>query len=61
MAKKESEEISKIVKFSKKDFINSEKYKKYSDFLSYDLQDNETYSCEEVENKIKEFLKREVN
>lgn len=44
--------------FTKMQIVRSEKYFKYKDLLTAILKDNETYSTEDVDTKINEFLKR---
>ncbi len=46
--------------FNKKQIMQSDKYNKYKDILSVVLKENESYSTQEVEKKIKEFLERKV-
>lgn len=49
-----------IQKFSKGQIINSKKYFKYRDILIAILKENTSYSTQEVEQKIKDFIKRKV-
>ena len=48
-------------KFSKKQFIESEKFRQNCDIISVILDDNKFYTIGEVEKKLSEFLKVEVN
>ena len=47
-------------KFNKKQIINSKKYSRNRDILEAILKENTSYSTEEVEQKIKDFMKRKV-
>lgn len=47
--------------FTKEELCSSEKYKERRDLITALLEDGEKYSFEEVERKIKVFLKGEVN
>ena len=47
-------------KFSKEQILNSKNYAKNKDVLTAILKDNEFYAKEEVDLKIKEFLKRRI-
>lgn len=49
-----------LVKFTKEQIINSKKYNKNKDLLNAILKENASYSTDEVEQKIKEFMKRKV-
>ncbi len=57
MNKKKEDSI--LVKFTKEQIINSKKYNKYKDLLNAVLKET-SYSTDEVEQKIKEFMKRKV-
>lgn len=60
--KKEDRVIEKeIERFTKEQIINSKKYNKYRDVLKSILEENKSYSIEDIEQIIKEFLKRKVN
>lgn len=58
MSKKKQEQT--VQKFSKEQIINSKKYSKYRDILTAILKMNISYSTDEVEQKIKDFIKRKV-
>lgn len=58
--KAKKEEITEE-RFTKEQIVSSEKYKKNKDILTAILKQDETYTKEEVENTIQEFLKRRVN
>ena len=47
-------------KFSKIQFLESEKFRKYSDIISVILEEESFYTLSEVEKKIKDFVKGEV-
>ncbi len=55
--KKEEKDMQK---FNKKQIINSKKYSRNRDILEAILKENTSYSTEEVEQKIKDFMKRKV-
>ena len=55
--KKEEKDMQK---FDKKQIINSKKYSRNRDILEAILKENTSYSTEEVEQKIKDFMKRKV-
>lgn len=57
---KNKREEAIIQKFTKEQILNSDKYIKHKDILTAILKENKTYTKEEVENKINEFLKRRV-
>lgn len=57
--KAKKEEITEE-RFTKEQIVSSEKYKKNKDILTAILKQDETYTKEEVENTIQEFLKRRV-
>lgn len=60
--KKEENKVEKAIdKYTKEQIINSKKYNKYRDVLKSILEENKSYSIEDIEQKIKEFLKRKVN
>lgn len=60
MAKKkttdEPVETTDVLKFTKKQFVNSQRFAKRRDLVNALLDDDETYSIEEVELKISNFL-----
>lgn len=58
MKSKKADEKEK--KFSKAQIVNSNKYAKNKDILIAVLREDTTYTKEEVELKLKEFLKRRV-
>lgn len=46
--------------FTKEQLILSDKYKKNKDIIASLLQDNKSYTLQQVDNIIKEFMKRSV-
>lgn len=46
----------KVLKFSKKQFVNSKKFAKRKDILNALLEDNKMYSIKQVEEIINNFL-----
>nr|DAI40705.1 MAG TPA: hypothetical protein [Caudoviricetes sp.] len=56
MAKKNETNTS----FTKEQLYSSKKYEMQKDILGVMLEDNKEYTFDEVDNLIKEFLKREV-
>lgn len=56
MAKKNETNTS----FTKDQLYDSKKYEMQKDILGVMLEDNKEYTFDEVDNLIKEFLKREV-
>ena len=48
-------------KFTKRQFLESEKFRMDCDIISVILDDDKFYTISEVEEKISEFLKVEVN
>ena len=46
--------------FTKEQLYDSKKYEMQKDILGVMLEDNKEYTFDEVDNLIKEFLKREV-
>ena len=48
-------------KFTKQQFLESEKFRQESDIISVILEDEKLYTISEVEAMISEFLKVEVN
>ena len=57
---KNKKEDATAEKFTKQQILNSEKYIKHKDILTAILKEDKTYTKDEVELKIKEFLKRRV-
>ena len=58
------EEVKKektVEKFTKSQLVNSKSYLDYVDLLNALLDDNETYSLSEVNEKIEKYLKGKVN
>lgn len=47
-------------KYSKSEFLRAAQYSGCRDMLMILLEDNEEYSTDEVDNRIKEFKEREV-
>lgn len=46
----------KVLKFSKKQFVDSKRFSKRKDLVNALLKEGETYSIEEVEKIINDFL-----
>lgn len=46
----------KVLKFTKKQFVNSRKFAKRKDLVNALLDEKKTYSIQEVEDKINDFL-----
>lgn len=57
---KEKKETS-VSKFSKEQIIQSKKFRNRVDILNVILDNNKTYSLEEVEKEINKFMKGKVN
>ena len=53
-----NKDVSKVevLKFSKKQFVDSKRFAKRKDLVNALLKEGETYSIEEVENIINDFL-----
>lgn len=61
MSKKENEIKKEDVKFTKEQILKSKKFKNRVDLIRVILQDNESYTLEEVQKEIDKFMKRRVN
>lgn len=61
MPKKENEIKKEDVKFTKDQIVKSKKFKNRVDLIRVILQDNESYTLEEVQKEIDKFMKRRVN
>lgn len=61
MLKKENETKKEDVKFTKEQILKSKKFKNRVDLIRVILQDNESYTLEEVQKEIDKFMKRRVN
>ena len=61
MPKKENETKKEDVKFTKDQIIKSKKFKNRVDLIKVILQDNKSYTLEEVQKEIDKFMKRRVN
>ena len=61
MTKKENETKKEDVKFTKEQILKSKKFKNRVDLIRVILQDNESYTLEEVQKEIDKFMKRRVN
>lgn len=61
MPKKENEIKKEDVKFTKEQILKSKKFKNRVDLIRVILQDNESYTLEEVQKEIDKFMKRRVN
>ena len=44
--------------FAKEQFLNSNSYRQYKDYLSAALNDKKTYSKEQVDNMINKFFRK---
>lgn len=57
--KKQVEEVSevKVLKFTKEKFVNSKRFAVRRDIVNALLDEDKTYSIEEVENIINDFLR----
>ena len=53
---KKSSKTEKVLKFSKKQFVNSKRFAKRTDILNALLDDDKMYSIEQVEKIINDFL-----
>lgn len=58
---KEVKKEKQVVKFTKSQLVNSKSYLNHVDLLNALLDDNETYSLSEVNEKIEKYLKGKVN
>ena len=58
MPKKENETKKEDVKFTKEQILKSKKFKNRVDLIRVILQDNESYTLEEVQKEIDKFMKR---
>ena len=45
-----------VLKFSKKQFVSSQRFAKHRDLVNVLLKDDKTYSIQEVEDEINNFL-----
>lgn len=61
MTKKNTEIKKEIIKFTKEQIVNSKKFKNRVDLIRVILDDNKTYTIEEVQKEIEKFMKRRVN
>lgn len=61
MPKKENEIKKEDVKFTKDQIVKSKKFKNRVDLIKVILQDNKSYTLEEVQKEIDKFMKRRVN
>lgn len=61
MPKKENETKKEDVKFTKEQILQSKKFKNRIDVIKVILQDNKSYTLEEVQKEIDKFMKRRVN
>ncbi len=61
MPKKENETKKEDVKFTKEQILKSKKFKNRVDLIRVILQDNKSYTLEEVQKEIDKFMKRRVN
>lgn len=59
VSKKEKNEETEI-KFTKKQIIESKKYRFYIDLLNYKLENDEQYSFKEIDEIVKKFKKGKV-
>lgn len=61
MPKKENEIKKEDVKFTRDQIVKSKKFKNRVDLIKVILQDNKSYTLEEVQKEIDKFMKRRVN
>lgn len=61
MTKKNTEIKKETIKFTKEQIVNSKKFKNRVDLIRFILDDNKTYTIEEVQKEIEKFMKRRVN
>ena len=63
MAKKKTEEINQetVISYSKKQILDSKKYKNRRDALGAILADGKEYTLEEVDALLEKFMKGKVN
>lgn len=61
MPKKENEIKKEDVKFTKEQILKSKKFKNRVDLIRVILQDDKSYTLEEVQKEIDKFMKRRVN
>ena len=61
MPKKENETKKEDVKFTKEQILKSKKFKNRVDLIRVILQDNKSYTLEEVQKEKDKFMKRRVN
>lgn len=61
MPKKENETKKEDVKFTKEQILKSKKFKNRVDLIRVILQDDKSYTLEEVQKEIDKFMKRRVN
>lgn len=61
MTKKNTEIKKETIKFTKEQIVNSKKFKNRVDLIRVILDDNKTYTIEEVQKEIEKFMKRRVN
>ena len=61
MPKKENEIKKEDVKFTKDQIIKSKKFKNRVDLIKVILQDNKSYTLEEMQKEKDKFMKRRVN
>ena len=60
MPKKENETKKEDVKFTKEQILKSKKFKNRVDLIRVILQDDKSYTLEEVQKEIDKFMKRRV-
>lgn len=58
--KKQNDVIKKEIVFTKEQLVNSNKYRKYRDFISSFMSDTDTISIKELDIKIKNFYEKEI-
>ena len=52
--------LKKENKFRKDQLVNSNKYRQYADFISSIMSDTDTITIKELDDKIKNFYKKEI-
>ncbi len=58
--KKEDENVTKMVSFTKEQILSAVKFANRRDLLSQILNDDKTYTIEDVENAINKEMERKV-
>ena len=61
MEELQKEVKNKLIAYSKRQLLESEKYRGRRDLISALLKDDKKYTCKEVDDLINKFLKGRVN